>query len=148
VDIVAELDDARARRLPALLGKDFYADDEAAAEAVRNRASFNVIDQRSFIKIDVFVPAPGPLGTGQLDRRRFLDLLPGVRPLPVLGPEDVILQKLRWYKLGGEVSDRQWRDVVSVLRHARADIDDAYLVAVAIPEGLGALLERARADAG
>jgi hypothetical protein len=148
IDIVATLDEAGARRLPELLGADFYADAEVAVEATRRRASFNVIDQRSFIKIDVFVPPAGPLGTGQLSRREMLEVLPGMRALPVLGPEDVVLQKLRWYRLGGEVSERQWRDILSVLRFSKAEIDDTYLDAVALPEGLGTLLERARREGG
>jgi hypothetical protein len=32
--------------------------------------------------------------------------------LPIHPPEDILLQKLRWFRLGGEVSDRQWRDVL------------------------------------
>ena len=39
--------------------------------------------------------------------------------LYVLGPEDTALQKLRWYQLTGETSDRQWRDIMGVAaRHA------------------------------
>lgn len=147
VDVIAILTEDAARELVAQLGEDFYADAEVAAEAARSRSSFNIIDNRSFIKIDVFVPAVGPLGTGQLDRLRMLEILPGVRPLPILGPEDVILQKLRWYTLGGGVSDRQWRDIVSVLRISDDAIDQAYLDDVAKREGLTAVLERARDDA-
>jgi len=144
VDVVAVLDPASARRFATLLGTDFYADPDAAAAAARSHGSFNVIDQRSFIKIDVFVPDAGPLGSGQLDRVQRLDLLATGRELPVLGPEDVVLQKLRWYKLGGETSDRQWRDIQSVLETAASELDDAYLDATAAATGLLPLLQRAR----
>lgn len=144
VDVVAVLDEAGARRLAALLGDDFYCSEEAAVDAVRRHDSFNVIDQRSFLKIDVFVPGPGPLGVGQLHRRRELSLVGGVE-VPVLGPEDVVLQKLRWYRMGGGVSDRQWRDLVEVLR--AGDLDQAYLDEVAAATDLSELLERARRDA-
>jgi hypothetical protein len=140
------LDESAARRLTQLLGAHFYADPGAAADASRRCASFNVIDQRSFIKIDIFVPPTGPMGLGQLDRRQLLELLPGLRVLPTLGPEDVVLQKLRWYRTGGEVSDRQWRDLLSVLRHSAA-MDHEYLDRVASSAGLADLLARARAEA-
>lgn len=147
VDVVATLTAQGARQFAMQLGEAFYADPDVAAEAARSHSCFNVIDNRSFIKLDVFVPAPGPLGAGQLDRRQLLPIFGGVRPLPILGPEDVVLQKLRWFELGGGVSDRQWRDIVSVLRIGGAAIDRAYLDGVAAHGGLTTLLDRARADA-
>lgn len=144
IDVIAALDERAAASLGAHLGADFYFSEEAALDAVRRRDSFNVIDQRSFLKVDLFVPPPGPLGVGQLARRQQLSLVGGVT-VPVLGPEDVVLQKLRWYSIGGCVSDRQWRDLVAVLR-ARA-LDDAYLDEVAEATGLSELLRRARRDA-
>ena len=146
VDVIAELDERSARELVARLGEAFYADGDVAADAARRRSSFNVIHTVGFTKIDVFIPGRGPLGLGQLDRVRPLEILPGLRAFPVLAPEDVVLQKLRWYQLGGEVSDRQWRDIVQVLAKA-ATLDNVYLEAVATSEGLEALLTRARADA-
>lgn len=46
------------------------------------------------------------------------------------------------------MSDRQWRDVVEVLRVSGAGLDDAYLNQWAARLGIGALLVRARADVG
>lgn len=145
LDVIAPLSEMQARRLVEKLGDDFYAVEEVAVEATRRRSCFNVIDNRTFIKVDVFVPAAGPLGVGQLDRMRMVPL---VRDLlfPVLAPEDVILQKLHWFRLGGETSDRQWRDICSVFSTSR-DLDQRYLDGVAASEGLAALLARARADA-
>lgn len=147
VDVVAALDETQARELCARLGATFHADADTAVDAVRRRSSFNVIDTRSFIKIDIFVPPAGSLGLGQLDRRLEADVVPGARAVFVLGAEDTVLQKLRWYQLGGSVSDRQWRDIVSVLRHTGRRLDDAYLDTVASDAGLAELLAKARADA-
>ncbi len=144
IDVIATLDEAGARNLGRTLGDDFYCSDDAAIDAVQRHSSFNVIDQRSFLKVDVFVPGPGPLGEGQLGRRRLLVIV-GDLEVPVLGPEDIVLQKLRWFRLGGEVSDRQWNDLLSVLR--AGDLDEAYLDEVAKSARLDELLERARKDA-
>lgn len=147
VDVVALLDAATAREVAKRLGPCFYADGDAAAAAARQHRRFDVIDQRSFIKVDVFVPAAGPLGEGQLTRAIRLELVALAPPLPVLGPEDVVLQKLAWFRAGGEVSDRQWRDVVAVLRTVGPDLDDGYLESVASATDLDALLARALRDA-
>jgi hypothetical protein len=60
-------------------------------------------------------------------------------------PEDTILRKLLWYREGGEVSDKQWRDIVGVLRVGGPDLDVAYLDDWATRLGTLALLARARA---
>ena len=148
IDVIALLDQGSARALCAALDGAFYADVDTALEAVRARRSFNVIDKSTFFKVDIFVPAPGPMGAGQLDRCRVMDVLLTAPPFPVLSAEDIVLQKLRWYAVGGEVSDKQWRDIVSVLRFGGTDIDQGYLDSVAQVAGLADLLARARKDAG
>lgn len=142
------MSEAQVRALLERLGDDFYASEDAAREAVRRCSSFNLIDNASLVKIDVFVPPHGPMGVGQLDRARRVSAFPGIVALPVLGPEDVILQKLRWYRLGGEVSDRQWRDLVSVLRLLGDRADIGYLEEVAGGAGLADLLARLRGEVG
>ena len=36
--------------------------------------------------------------------------------VPIASPEDMILSKLEWYRLGNEISERQWKDVTRVMR--------------------------------
>ena len=45
----------------------------------------------------------------------------------VASAEDMILQKLAWYGLGGGVSDRQWSDVQRMLGAQEATLDYQYL---------------------
>jgi hypothetical protein len=61
----------------------------------------------------------------------------------VTSPEDVILSKLEWYRMGGEVSDRQWRDVLGVLKTKSEELDLAYLRIWAKELKVEDLLERA-----
>ena len=65
----------------------------------------------------------------------------------VATPEDVILSKLEWYRLGDEISDRQWFDVLTVLRIQQEQLDLAYLHRWAENLGVSDLLERALAEA-
>jgi len=57
-----------------------------------------------------------------------------------------VLAKLEWFRLGGETSERQWWDVVGVVRVTPA-VDRAYLRHWAAPLGVTDLLDRALADA-
>jgi hypothetical protein len=68
--------------------------------------------------------------------------------LYVASPEDTILAKLQWYVDGGCVSDRQWKDVLGVLKVQSAALDRAYLVAWARELGLADLYSRAVEEAG
>lgn len=61
---------------------------------------------------------------------------------------DQVLRKLDWYRIGGGISDRQWRDVVAILRTQVEHIDRDDLVRTAAVVGLAGLLTRAARDAG
>jgi len=63
-------------------------------------------------------------------------------------PEDVILAKLEWYRMGDEASDRQWLDILGVFKVMRKDLDYEYLEKWAARLELPDLLKRARQDAG
>jgi hypothetical protein len=100
-------------------------------------------------KVDVFVAGDDPLARDELARASRLPLprLPG-RSVLVASPEDIVLQKLLWYRKGGEVSERQWRDVIGVLKIRGQALDSAYLVSGANRAGVTDLLDRARDEAG
>ena len=57
--------------------------------------------------------------------------------------EDIILSKLEWYRLGGEVSDRQWNDVLGILKIQEGRLDHSYLQHMAVGIGVTDLLEAA-----
>lgn len=66
--------------------------------------------------------------------------------LALASPEDVVLAKLEWYRLGGEVSERQWWDIIGVLKVA-APVDEAYLRQWAASLAVTDLLDRALSEA-
>ena len=148
IDRVAELRRVHTKALVIALEADFYIDEDAIRDAVLHRASFNLVHLDTMTKVDIFVPKGDPLSAAQIRRRQFVQV--GATPeeaLPVLSPEDVVLQKLRWYEAGQRISERQWRDVLGVLK-VRADaLDEGYLRQQATDADLGDLLQQALDDA-
>ena len=69
------------------------------------------------------------------------------RSIYVTSPEDAILAKLEWYRMGNEISERQWRDVLGVLKMKSGEIDRAYLRRWAKELQVSDLLERALSEA-
>ena len=62
--------------------------------------------------------------------------------------EDIILQKLIWYRLGNQVSDRQWRDVLGVMKVQADKLNFNYLRDWAERLNLSNLMEQALREAG
>jgi hypothetical protein len=131
VDMAVSLDVASGDKLLERVGAEFYVPTEVARQAIRNHSSFNLIDTANALKVDIFVVGDGLLDRMQLERR-FLVEVPGVDGgIWVTSAEDQVLRKLDWYRQGGSVSDRQWRDVVGILRVQGAAVDLDYLTTTA-----------------
>lgn len=149
VDFVAELRADHVDGLVERLGPDrWYADEVSIREAIQRRSSFNVIRLPAMVKIDVFVPPDEGLHESKWTRARLAPLGAADGPrLPITSAEDIVLQKLDWFRRGEEASDRQWRDVTSLLRIRAGRLDERYLDAWAERMDLTELLDRARRDA-
>jgi len=79
----------------------------------------------------------------QIERRMSVSI-PGLPdPIWVTSPQDQVLRKLDWFRHGGRESERQWRDVVTILRVRGDAIDRDYLEDVARQVELRALLDEA-----
>ena len=146
VDIVAALTIADVDPLIRELDQEFYADVAVIHAAVTNQGSFNLIHRATMFKVDLFVVGERQFDRQQLERRRLQVLAPPDGKAFIASPEDVVLAKLDWYRLGGETSERQWDDVQGVLEIQSTRLDLSYLHRWAEDLGIADLLRRALAD--
>jgi hypothetical protein len=147
IDIMIEVDQESVQLLVKRLQDDFYADDEAAAEAVHYGFAFNAVHYATSTRIDFFPAENATFAREQLDRRRAIVVDPPGVTIFVYAAEDLIVRKLMWFRLGNEVSSRQWRDVLGLLKGAKG-LDHDLLRRAADEVNVTDLLQRALADSG
>jgi len=119
-DLVAMLEPDHVDRLVARLASTYYIPVDRLRSAVAARSSCNFIHLATMFKIDVFVSQGRPFDRQAAERAReyAIDEAPDAPRFPVASAEDTVLAKLEWFRLGGEASERQWWDVVGVLKVA------------------------------
>lgn len=148
VDLVADLKLEHAEPLTRMLSAEFYVDTDMIADAIKHRASFNVVHLATMFKADIFVPGRDSWTREELKRAKLeqFDLADGAVVIRFASPEDTLLHKLVWYKLGNEISERQWRDVLGIMKVQGASLDNLYLDEWADAVDVVALLSRARRE--
>jgi hypothetical protein len=146
-DLVAQLNLGHLAPLQAELGERFHVDEEDFGHAVASGRSFNLVDEVELAKVDVFCVRDEGYQREALSRVVRLELERGdpFSTVNVASAEDTVISKLRWYRLGNEVSDRQWRDIVGVLSARRGRLDLDYVRSWCQRLGLEDLLDRALA---
>ena len=147
-DLVADIRMKHVRPLVKQLETDYYIDEDMIRDAIRRQSSFNIIHLDTMLKVDVFIPKTRLFDQEELRKVRQEVLSEGTRPFNIASPEGTILNKLEWYRMGGEVSDRQWNDILGVLKVQGTNLDMAYLQRWAADLSVTDLLERALVDAG
>jgi hypothetical protein len=144
-DLVVDLRTDQVEEFAAELQADFYADSEMMKEALRRERSFNLIHYDSSFKFDMFPLLKNEFDQVQFGRRRFEETTSlGDEPIEcaIATAEDTILNKLRWYRAGGETSEHQWNDMRGILQVSGAKLDREYLRLWAPRLGVADLLER------
>ncbi len=142
------------RILPILIPKfveafenDFVVSADAVQDALTRRYAFNIIHIETAFKIDFYpVTDEDEMELAAFARRQRVNI--GAGEIWMASAEDVILAKLRWFRKGGEVSEKQWRDVLGVLKVQGERLDFVYLEQMAGRFALADLLEKAREEAG
>ncbi len=147
-DIVAELLPDHIQPFVEALETNFYVDEAMIADSISRHSSFNIIHRESMFKVDIFIPRERVFLQKQYSRakKELLSKDPKIEAM-VASAEDILLSKLEWYRMGGEVSNQQWRDVLGVLKVQAGALDLDYLRQMALDLDVLDLLERALKEA-
>lgn len=147
-DIVADLTPAHVKPLLRSLGNEWYMDEGAIRAAMESRSSFNLIHLGSAMKVDVFLPKLRRFDGGQFARASRTPITEEAgAEIPVCAAEDIIVAKLEWFRIGQETSERQWSDIVGVMRINKGGLNLELLRESSRELGVMDLLEKALAEA-
>lgn len=149
IDLIADLHQEQVPALIAQLQDAYYFDEAALRTAIDRRASYNFIHLETMLKVDVFILKPRLFDQEAFRRaqRQPASQTEPAHMLALASAEDMVLVKLEWYRLGGEISERQWNDVLGMLKVQEPTLDLAYLQRWAIALRVDDLLTRALSEA-
>jgi hypothetical protein len=149
VDFTVRMRASEVEPLCRALEKDFHLDRNSFLDGVRTGFPCNAIHRVHHVKLDLYIRRDEGIFAEELRRARRLRLTkePGSEA-NVASAEDTVLQKLLWFRKGGEVSDRQWRDVLGVLKAQSGRLERDYMHAWGDELGVLDLLQRALVEVG
>ncbi|HEY6330082.1 MAG TPA: hypothetical protein VI756_12155 [Blastocatellia bacterium] len=134
IDIVVALTQADAETIVSLFENDYYVDDLAVRRAIGARSIFNLIHNKTVIKVDCIVLKGSGYRQEEFERRERVTL--GGFQTWIVSREDLILSKLYWAR--DSRSEMQLGDVRNLLL---GPCDEGYLRSRAAQLGVSALLE-------
>jgi hypothetical protein len=129
VDLVADIGSPHVPALMNALAEEFYIDAGMIRDAIRRRASFNVVHLATMFKADIFITRDDAWSREEMSRGKTEELgtPEGKVAIRFASAEDTLLHKLVWYKLGNCASDRQWGDIAGVIKVQADSLDREYL---------------------
>lgn len=149
IDIVADIQLEHIPLLIKELDKSYYIEESMIRNAIDNSSSFNIIHFETSLKIDIFILKNIPYNDESFKRRMADTIGEDIkREYFFASSEDIIINKLQWYKMGGKISERQWLDVIGVIKVQGKSLDKNYLQLWSKKLGIFDLLTKAFTDAG
>jgi|WetSurMetagenome_2_1015567.scaffolds.fasta_scaffold373560_3 hypothetical protein len=150
IDVIIDLSLAKAEDLIKAIQSDFYVDPDQVMQAINRRSSFNAIHFETAQKIDFFIQDESKYAGEEMSRRFRVAVGESANDtIFIASPEDIILQKIVWYKMGSQVSERQWKDVLGIIKVQGGNrLDREYLLHWARDLAISDLVLRVLSEAG
>lgn len=145
VDMILNLKPFQIQSFVKMLKEEYYVDIEMIAQAVNTKSSFNILHLPTMLKIDFFILKGQPYPIKSFERRVLNTLDDSEDSIKVFlcSPEDIIISKLDWFSLSNETSERQWLDILGVIKVQKDNLDKKYLKHWAEQLNLLELLQKA-----
>ena len=121
--LIAPTPEQLSRLMDEFRDPEFYAEREAALQALQRRSQFNVIDNATLWKVDFIISNEAPFERTLFLRRQLTEIA-GV-DVYTATPEDVLVAKLLWAQVGE--SERQITDAAGILIMQGDDLDRVYV---------------------
>ena len=144
-DLVADIELKHVAPLVEALKSEYYIDAGMIREAIDRRSCFNLIHLATSFKVDVFVIKNRPYDREALKRIEQRTMQGESTSLHFFfaSAEDILLAKLEWFRIGDEISERQWSDIAAIVRNQFERLDRSYLRHWATELGVADLLAKA-----
>ena len=143
VDVVADIKVTQIETFIENLRPCFFVDEDMIRKAVKNRETFNIIDKEYLFKIDIFMYGADEFSNTEMERRVLFQVPDSAgQGIYLCSPEDIIAHKLYWYKLGNNISERQWTDAMNVLKVQDEKLDMKYLNEICTSRGVSDLFQK------
>jgi hypothetical protein len=110
------------------------------------RSRFNIIYLETMFKVDIFIARGDTWSREQMRQREAKQLIEGDDSTfrQIANAETI---KLWWFRRGGEISQKQWDDIIGVLQVRSDTLDYDYLQVWAAELGVSDLLKKSFTDA-
>ena len=146
IDLVADIKESQIDLLSNAFSPRFYISKVAVKDAIAFGNSFNIIDNQTGWKVDIFVLPNDLFQQSRFDRKQRISINELGQTLNFSSPEDTILQKLLWYRMTEQGSEKQWRDILGILKLQQSVLDFIYIQEWADILKLSVDLERALSE--
>ncbi|NET02141.1 MAG: hypothetical protein F6K61_16525 [Sphaerospermopsis sp. SIO1G1] len=128
LDLVIEINQTQIDLLVKTLESSGYYCPAGAVEDLQSGYGnmLNITHTETIANADIYITDNSPFSISQMQRRVLVDV-EGIPTFWIASAEDTILQKLRWGK--GSKSEKQWRDVLGIVKLQGENLDYDYLAA-------------------
>lgn len=145
IDFVSDISKESVEILVEKLKDKYFIDADMIKDAIDSQSSFNLIHLKTMMKVDVFILKNNLFHRKTIQRKIKDNLDENEDSIEIFlcSPEDVILSKLIWYVSGNEISERQWLDIIGVIKVQQKNLDLEYLNHWATELNIERLLQKA-----